>query len=319
MVFRVHVPLLCRAALLSVAIVASPCIALAGDQVSVTAEMGVIDIEANEYVYSGSSKISQLIWQSRSPAATGQVDIPLRDGWGLRVEGTVAWGTVAWGGDGYMEDYDWLAPYATGTGPDDWSHRSQHPDTRLDHHFSADLAVTRTLYEDEGASVGLRGGARYTDTQWTAYGGTYLYSVGGFRDTPGSIGDGVMGITYRQTIPEIYQALDAEMTEGALTLRLSGRVGVAIGAKGDDDHWLRDLNFLDVWYPIPTAGVEAGAELALGERAALTASAGLDKVFATRADTIVTDTLTDLSATFPNGGGGDYRSIRLSAGLKGSF
>jgi outer membrane protease len=311
---RFRPPVCARASVLAVAIVAAPGIALAGDQVSVTAEMGVIDIEANEFVYSGSSKISQLIWQSRSPAATGRIEVPLRDGWGLRAEGT-----VAWGGDGYMEDYDWLAPYATGTGPDDWSHRSQHPDTRLDHHFSADLAVTRTLYEDEGASVGLRGGARYTDTQWTAYGGSYVYSVGGFRDTSGSIGDGVMGITYRQTIPEIYQALDAEMTEGALTLKLSGRVGVAIGAMGDDDHWLRDLNFLDIWYPIPTAGVEAGAELALGEHAALTASAGLDKVFATRADTVVTDTVTDISTTYLNGGGGDYRSIRLSAGLKGSF
>src|SRR3546814_9973093 len=91
-----------------------------------------------------------------------------------------------------MEDYDWFQP------GNDWTDRSRHFDTDLDHYLMIDIAGRFDRLRWEDGRLGLLGGVRYTDVQWTAYGGDFVYTATTFRDTVGSFPAGERGITYRQ-------------------------------------------------------------------------------------------------------------------------
>ena len=108
---------------------------------------GITAIEANELVYDGKQKLSQLIWESSAVSTfTGQVKIDL-DHFFLR-----ATGTIGVGGDGHMRDYDWLVEDRP------WSDRSIHPDTRLNHYFSGTIEAGREVLSRDGTTVSLGGG-----------------------------------------------------------------------------------------------------------------------------------------------------------------
>ncbi|MBP1885111.1 omptin family outer membrane protease [Sinorhizobium mexicanum] len=77
-----------------------------------------------------------------------------------------------------MVDTDWLSP-----GHDDWSDRSTHPNT--DHYVAGAIELDRIIYSNETSSITIGAGLRYTDIQWTAYGGSGTHSSeDGFRDQP---------------------------------------------------------------------------------------------------------------------------------------
>jgi outer membrane protease len=83
--------------------------------VTFTGGIGIVSLEANEFVYAAAgsdTRLSQLIWQSTAPMLTGGLDVALPEGWTLSAKGQ-----VALSGDSYMEDYDWIAPWATGRPP----------------------------------------------------------------------------------------------------------------------------------------------------------------------------------------------------------
>jgi outer membrane protease len=126
---------------------------------------GITAIEANELVYEGKSKVSQLIWKSSAVSTfTGDVKVDL-DRFFLRA--TAAIGIE---GDGNMRDYDWFVAGKP------WTHRSIHPDTRLNHYFAGSIEAGRAILDYDGTTVSLGGGAKYTDVKWAAWGGSYIYS-----------------------------------------------------------------------------------------------------------------------------------------------
>lgn len=282
--------------------------------VRLNASIGAMYLEGNEKVMNGDYTVSHLIWQSTAPVLRGGLAVDFGGGLSGSVEGS-----IAGMGSSYMEDYDWLLGDDTF---DNWSHRSQHPDTRLDHYLSGAVALGYELVNDDTAVIRAHGGLKYTDVQWTAYGGTYLYSDPGFRDTPGSIPDGVAGITYRQQFPELFVGVDGEERYG--NFRVGGllRGGLTFLSVATDDHYLRvpPLHFVDSLYVAPTftAGVDIG--FALGPNAELTLAARYDHIFEQRGDSRVTNGSSGaLIGNYLDSAAGALRSAELTAGLKASF
>lgn len=284
------------------------------ETVRVDASIGAAYIEGNEKVMFGDYTVSHLIWQTKAPLLRGSVDFDVGGGLSVRAEGSVA----AFGSS-YMEDYDWLGGDDTF---DNWTHRSQHPDTNLDHYFTGAASVGYDLVNDETATVRAHAGFKYTDVQWTAYGGTYVYSSdgGGFRDLSGSFPDGEPGVTYRQQFPELFVGFDGEERYG--NIRLGGllRGGVTFLSTATDDHWMRipPRRFVDTLYIAPTFTAGADVGFALSPNVEFTIAARYDHIFEQRGDTKIYDN-GNLTASNPDTAAGALRSAEVTAGLHGSF
>jgi len=308
---------LCLGTLLSLG--AAPALALDANDYQLRGGIGVIGIEAKEYVYNGSGSpdvLSLLIWQSAAPVLTAGFQVTLPDGWTFDADVQ-----VALAGDSYMEDYDWLAPFRPSFAFNDWTHRSQHPNTNLDWFFDGRLAIGKDMQLNPDALVNLHGGFKYTDLQWTATGGSFVYSVGGFRDSSGNFAAGVDGIIYRQKLPALFAGANAEMTYGRWGFDIGGHAGVTFLGEGVDKHLLRTppLHFVDKLNIAPLAGAEAEVTYDTGG-AAIFLKGSMEKVFLARADTQTynNNTGTLLSST-ANGAGGELISGTITTGFKGDF
>jgi len=269
---------------------------------------GITMIEANELVYAGKDKISQLIWKSSAVSTfTGQVKVDL-DRIFLR-----ATGTMGIDGDGHMRDYDW------GIEGKPWTHRSTHPDTRLNHYFAGTIEAGREVLSYDGTVISLGGGVKYTDVKWTAWGGSYVYSGSGFRDLKGDFPDDEKGISYRQQWPVPFLGVDLTSSEGPWTFAAAFQGGVAINGKGTDDHWMRDLRFIDHVETTPAVMITGSAEYEVRPDTALFVSGAFDQVIRGRADTDMTNKLKGNKRHFADGAGADYMSVTVSLGLRGKF
>ena len=286
---------------------------------------GVIGIEAREHVFAGAGSpdnLSLLIWQTAAPMANVEVDVKLPEQWTVKARVT-----AALFGDSYMEDYDWFGPDFVSYDFDDWTHRSQHPNTNLDWYLDASLAVGRDVIVEPNARVNLNGGIKYTDVQWTAVGGSYIYSddfdvdhAGDhFHAHTGTLAD-VPGITYRQQIPVLFAGLDAEVTDGQWTYEAGAQAGIALFARGDDHHWLRDLRFLDTINAAPMLGASATASYAFSDSLDLFVTGSVEKVFLSRGDTEYYDIPSGVqTGASIDAAGLELGTISLAGGLKGSF
>ncbi len=288
--------------------------------VTLSGGIGIVSLEANELVYRNSTtdnRLSHLIWQSTAPMLTAGLGVALPEGWTLAVDAQVA---IA--GDSYMEDYDWIAPWATGFGDDDWSHRSQHDATDLDWYFNGSILLGHDFSVSDGLTVNLNGGFKYTDVQWTAHGGDFVYSSGGFRNDVFSLADSVKGITYRQSFPALVAGLDAELVEGQWTLGASAQAGFTLFGTADDVHFLTPApnHFIDRLgsAPLLSVGASVGYEVADGMDLFIAGKA--EKIFTGRGDEDYYDRVTGAPiGTAVNGGGGDLFAASITGGLKGTF
>ncbi len=72
------------------------------------------------------------------------------------------------------------------------------------------------------ATLGALLGLRFASVQWSAYGGSYVYTSdpsSTFRDDVGTIDDGVLGITYEQNFTTPYLGLAGEVSYDNISLR----------------------------------------------------------------------------------------------------
>lgn len=305
-----------RLTLLSLAVTGLPALVTAGEMLQTSADgtvvfrgsYGITAIEANELVYAGKSKVSQLIWRSTAVSTfTGALTAEL-DEFYLR-----AAATIGIGGDGHMKDYDWLVDGRA------WSDRSIHPDTRLDHYFAGSIEGGREILSHGNTRIALGGGARYTDVKWTAWGGSYVYSFSDFRDTRGKFPDDEKAISYRQQWPVPFLAVNVVHSEGPWTFSSAFQGGVALKGRGTDDHWMRALRFVDNVDATPAMMISGAAEYELRPDTAIFVSGAFDRIFRARADTTMVDRMTGDKSIFKDGAGADYMSMTLSLGLRGKF
>ena len=273
-------------------------------------QTGVVDLLANEIVWDGDWRLSHLIWETTAPTIVFGLNLGVHR---FTIAGEFGF---AFGGDSHMVDYDWLEPYVVANGPDDWTDRSIHPDTQLGHYFFGRFALGYDVVQSTYFTVNAHVGASYTDVFWNAYGGSYIYSVGGFRDTSGDFPDGELGISYRQQLPTIFGGVDINADFGTWGFGLTADVGMTIHALGTDDHWLRDLRFYDALYPGPTLLLVGRIEREFSHGVTLFAEGELFKVFEVRADTTIIDTTIPAPVDFiPDGAGADFRAIAFRIGL----
>lgn len=293
--------------------IATPASAFDGATASLDAGLG--NLYAKEYVYNGRWKNSELQWESKGVAMLrGSLNIDITPDWRLRGEAR-----TGFKGNGHMVDYDWIYPYTTSNGDSDWSHRSVHSGTELDHYVAGNIEVTRSIFEDELDRIDFGIGARYTDVQWTAYGGSGIYSVGGFRDTAFTIPAGTKGITYRQQIPVVYATLANEHRMGDFTFNGALQAGAMINAKATDDHWLRDLTFVDKFSAAPSFAAKAGIDYNIAPRAAVYLEGAYEYTAFKRGDSTVRDTTNGSSTLYKDTAGGNFSAATINIGIRGSF
>ncbi|HLP66489.1 MAG TPA: omptin family outer membrane protease [Rhizobium sp.] len=275
--------------------------------------VGLANVKADEFVYNNGKKLSELNWESKGITLfTIGADAQLDKNWSIRGDFNV--GT---GGDGHMVDYDWMS--AT---HDEWSDRSTHPDTQLDHYFSGSLEVDRAVYSDDSTNLAVGLGFRYTDVKWTAYGGSYIYSSGDplFRDLTGTFTPGEKGISYQQQIPVGFLSVNGEHKVGKFTISGGLEGGLSFGIDDIDDHWQRDLRFYDSMKAAPMVGAKVSVDYALTESASLYVSGAYQQVFHAYGDMKYYDTTTDtLVGSEKDAAGATFQSMSVSFGLKGTF
>jgi omptin len=277
--------------------------------VSFSGSYGVAAVRANEFVYEGQAKLSQLKWKSDYVSTlNGAVKIDLPKDFYI---GATA--SAGFDGNGHLADFDWQKS----GGP--WSDRSLHPDTRLDHYYVAAVEIGRMLISRDGTDIGLGAGFKYTDVQWSAWGGSYIYSENGFRDAHGSFDPKEKGITYRQSWPVPYLGLNLSHREGNWTFAGAVAAGAAVDGYDIDDHWARNLRFYDYFETTPTLSLASSIDYTVWNNAALYLSGSFDNMFRVRGDTRMVNTKNGRERWFYDGAGGDYRSAMLSFGLKGTF
>lgn len=213
-----------------------------GQNFVLRAGFGEASITAHEHVYLGSSgdqNLSLLIWESMAPIASVDMKARFPGAWTLRGHFD-----AALPGGAKMTDYDWIAPYNTGYGMDDWSHRSISPNTHLDFYFNGDVALGRDLPITEEFTVNVNGGVKYTDVQWNAVGGSFIYSDStfGYRGRIGTIPD-VSAVRYRQRLPTVFAGLDTSINDGPWSLEVGAKAGLIVYGNSVDYHYLRDPPF----------------------------------------------------------------------------
>lgn len=273
-------------------------------------EAGVVDLRANEIVWDGDWRLSHLIWETVAPGVFGGFSLHFNR---LTVSADLAF---AFGGDSHMVDYDWLDPWVVANGPDDWTHRSIHPDTRLSYYLSARIALGVDIVQSATFRLNAHAGFSYTDVHWAAYGGSFVYSVAGFRDTSGDFPDGQLGISYRQQIPILFGGLDIYAEHGPWAFGATADVGVTIHALGTDDHWLRDLRFFDAFHMGPTLHLSGRIGREVSHGLTVFFEIAWDKVFEVRADTTEVDTtIPAVTGFYPDGAGADFQAFAFALGL----
>lgn len=286
--------------------------ASADGAVRLRASLGATYLQADEFVYFGDYRVSKLTWQSAAPTLRGSLSVDL--GYGLSV---AAEGGVALEGVSHMVDYDWLAGDDT---PENWTHRSEHPDTNLAHFLTGAATIGYELAHVSDAVVRMHGGFRYTDVKWDAFGGSYVYSSGpGFRDLAGTFPPGDPAISYRQQLPEFFLGFDGEQYYGKLRVGGLMRGGLVVGAVTTDDHWMRDLRFMDNIYVQPAVELGLDAGYAFAPNAELTLAGRAKHIFEQRGDTAIFDTVSGVTLFSTNSAAASFTQLDLTAGLRAKF
>ncbi|WP_331375637.1 omptin family outer membrane protease [Sinorhizobium chiapasense] len=277
--------------------------------------LGYIRLKGNELVYSAAgNRISHLIWETDAPVLTTGFKAELVDNWTISASAA-----IGFSGDSHMEDYDWTEPWGFDRG--DWSHRSIHTHTDLDRYINLDIAAGRDFVINDAAAINLHGGFKYTDVKWTAFGGSFTYSVDGFRDTTFHLPDGERGISYEQQYPGVFLGVEAITKFGNWTLSGLLRGGLSVDASDVDNHWHRKVLFKEEFSALLFVSVGAKAIYQVTDRVSFFFAGNFDKYFreiaeATEYDRSTSSPRVDVGKDVA---GMDLYAFTLSTGFKFKF
>lgn len=200
--------------------------------------MGLLSGTAEEKAYDlyDGKKISQLNWDIKQATTLhlGLAYHPLE--W---LSFNVGGWTRVTGSNSHMEDYDWL-----GDDGDDWSDYSNHPDTRLNQAWQAEVSATAWAIKRDDLALGVMAGYQRNQFAWESRGGSYIYSSEeGYRDLYGKILEELKVISYQQTYDTPYVGLVGRYTLQDWTLESRFKYSQWVKAGDYDQHYLRDLTF----------------------------------------------------------------------------
>jgi len=283
-------------------------------QTSFSSAIGYSWFHANELVYdSAGGRISELNWDSHALTFNANSDISLSNGWWINLDGTTALKD-----NSYMIDYDWLYPYAPTYAAEDWSHRSIHPDTKLDHHTNLSISLAKNILNRGNNSYAVEAGYKYTNTKWTAYGGDITYSVGGFRNYSTTDSSDIAGISYEQWFNTAFLGASSKTVIGNFSFKLGVRAGATINAKDEDYHYLRDLKFVDEFGSVPFLGLNSNVTYKANNHFSIFGGLDLEHYLRAKGDTTTYSISTgnQLTGVLEDSVGIDFSSINLKLGMK---
>jgi plasminogen activator len=194
-------------------------------------------------------------------------------------------------GDADMTDYDWMVQNL------DWTHQSVHDDTVIKKANQFDIDAEFAVYTI--GSVLLTGGIGYRidDWEWDARGGTFTYSIDGFRDTSGSFPDGENGITYAYKYSSFYVSLGAEADLKNFVLGARVLYGPETKTETKDTHHMRGLTFEEDFDDTTMLSFELRGAWRFNERLSLFGDYSYTHYDEVKGKTTVSDTLTGESFT----------------------
>ncbi|ANN60781.1 outer membrane protease [Mesorhizobium loti NZP2037] len=279
--------------------------------------VGVIDIEANELVYQASgsgSKLSQLVWKSTSPVISAEMTARSEAGWTAKLSGQ-----FAFSGDSYMEYYAWFPPFSTNDGWNDWSSRSRHSDTGLDHFYSATVALGHDFQLSDQLLINVNGGFKYTSVKWTAYGGSYVISGAGFRDSVGDYPGDTKVASYQQNLPVAFAGIDATYVKDRWNFGFALNGGMTFSAGSTDHHWIPDQRYEEDFESAPVLMIGGSVGYQYNERTSFFVSGSYEKMFTARADSKLYDMPTGAEIGGNDSMSGDFAAATVMVGIKTAF
>lgn len=200
--------------------------------------------EARELVYDGRHKLSELTWDLTGLVlAGGSFSVVIGPCWQFNAG---AW-TALNKGSGSMENYDWFIPGL------DWTHFSNGA-VEINSAYMLDLNGTYTFCQGNGFKMYAIAGYKRLFWDWSEYGRTYIYSVNGWRDRSGFLGD-VNGIDYQQCFDVPYAGIGGGVNLGRVNISGYLLYSTLVRARDRDHHILRELYFSQVFRNINYIGV----------------------------------------------------------------
>lgn len=232
--------------------------------VEIEAGLGIMQGEANEYVYRRNSiKLSQLVWAFDN-------NLVFKGGIAVR-----PWNWLAVGArfitnvtDGStMDDYDWIAQSEPNGCPNGFCH-SHHTDTDLQSYLSVDAYVAATFYRTHWITLTALAGYKRDSQSWQAKDGPSNYT----DFTPG-----LLSISYEQNWEAPYLGVQFNGAWNRWTLQ--GRVIGSWWASGKDvdDHHQRTLLFTEKFGESNMVGANAHVGYRLTENLLLKAEYDLQQ------------------------------------------
>ena len=264
--------------------------AVAEEKVTVNVHASSAQLLAHELVYSGSEKVSELIWDTKSASLLG-VDVH----WSLNPEGSVhanlSCATTISKASSVMDDYDWLVVGA------DWSHWSHHENTNLEQGSIFDINLAKAVYASakHHLSADFLLGYRQDKWRWQSVGGTYTYTTTTFRDTQGTFPD-IPVINYEQIMDTPYIGIDGRWYSGDLIVGVKLVASAMVSATAVDHHYLRDLVFKDTFKNGNMYGADVNVAYALSANSSVSLNYHTQTYSHNRGDTRVDDQITGASA-----------------------
>jgi outer membrane protease len=246
-----------------------------GNFFSIGASVGQVEGTCSETVFTyplgKKFLLSDLKWDYQGVTLAGAM---ASAGFGGRYRVNIGYWSAFPGGSGLMVDRDWIYDdsVAETLVPDDsnWTHESRHPDTSLDGGTMLDLNVSMLALR--GGSFSLRGilGIKRDTWNWSARGGTYVYSGSGFRDTVGTFESDLQVIEYRQEYAIPYLGIGGNLSTSHFLVDIHLLVSPFIWASTADYHNMRDLTFEGEYFGGLYAGLGLTATWAVTARWAIT-------------------------------------------------
>lgn len=213
----------------------------AGFSFSLGSSVGLVEGTASElvyyYPYGKKFKLSELTWDLKDVVMAG---VHGSVGYGRWLRLNLGVRSALTEGNGMMVDRDWVYTDSVSLflEPNDnnWTHESRHPDTSLDKGTIFDLNLS--VLALPAGPFSLRGIVGYkNDTwNWSARGGTYVYSIYGFRDYTGIIPAGLEVITYEQKYSIPYIGLAASLAWPSFQLESRLLFSPLVSASDSDNH-----------------------------------------------------------------------------------
>ncbi len=273
---------------------------------------GVLNGESREFAYntSNGAKLSELIWT---------IDNVMMANFGLTLT-TPRWLNVNldfWFNltdNAEMDDYDW---FVTGL---PWTHWSNHPDTTLTSGTMLDINGEINIIAPSEFTLFAIVGFKRDNWSWDAKGGTYIYSVNGFRDSTGTFPSGQKVISYEQYFNVPYLGLGFGF--GTTSFKVKAKVfgSPYLWAGQTDDHYLRNLRFESDLSGGTMIGVDIAAFYYFTENFAVSLGVFAQSYSELKGEETITDTSTGQSYKVSGDPSGfDHESAMFSFGLHYRF